>query len=297
MNIGIPRALFYYYKKDLIIEFFKELGLNVIISDKTSKKTIEVGTSYASDEMCLAVKNYLGHIYELMDKTDYILIPRIDNYYVSNQTCTNFLALRDIVTNMFNLNVLDYNIALNNKQTLKKGLYEVSKKLGIDKNRVKKAYDISNKKYKIKREKLIYNNIKKLNSNCIKVLIISHSYNIYDNVIGLPIIDLLRKENIEIIYSDLFDSDKCIKIAEKEYKDLYWKYSKETVGAYEISKDKINGVVFLSAFPCGLDSLVNEVVILKSRLPYLNIIIDDINGDNGFETRIESFVDIIKNSV
>lgn len=293
--IGIPRALFYYYDTDLIFNFFKELGVNVIISNKTTKKTIELGSKYAQSEMCLALKNYIGHVYELKEKADYILIPRIDNYYTFNQTCTNFLAARDIVANIFDINVLDYNIDLNNSNTLKKGLYKIANKLNIESNRISKAYSIAYKKSKENRDKIIRENLNKLQSKKKKVLIISHNYNIYDNLIGVPIINMLRKENIEIIYSDRFDINKSIKICENKYKDIYWKYSKEMIGAYEICKDKIDGIVLISTFPCGLDSLANELLISQLKLPYLNIIIDDINGDAGIETRVESFIDILKN--
>ena len=293
--IGIPRALFYYYDTDLILNFFKELGVNVIISNKTTKKTIELGSKYAQSEMCLALKNYIGHVYELKEKADYILIPRIDNYYTFNQTCTNFLAARDIVANIFDINVLDYNIDLNNSNTLKKGLYKIANKLNIESNRISKAYSIAYKKSKENRDKIIRENLNKLQSKKKKVLIISHNYNIYDNLIGVPIINMLRKENIEIIYSDRFDINKCIKVCENKYKDIYWKYSKEMIGAYEICKDKIDGIVLISTFPCGLDSLANELLISQLKLPYLNIIIDDINGDAGIETRVESFIDILKN--
>lgn len=293
--IGIPRALFYYYDTDLILNFFKELGVNVIISNKTTKKTIELGSKYAQSEMCLALKNYIGHVYELKEKADYILIPRIDNYYTFNQTCTNFLAARDIVANIFDINVLDYNIDLNNSNTLKKGLYKIANKLNIESNRISKAYSIAYKKSKENRDKIIRENLNKLQSKKKKVLIISHNYNTYDNLIGVPIINMLRKENIEIIYSDRFDINKSIKICENKYKDIYWKYSKEMIGAYEICKDKIDGIVLISTFPCGLDSLANELLISQLKLPYLNIIIDDINGDAGIETRVESFIDILKN--
>ena len=32
----------------------------------------------------------------------------------------------------------------------------------------------------------------------------------------------------------------------------------------------------------------------KIKLPYLNLIVDDLDSLTGFETRIESFIDIIK---
>ena len=57
--------------------------------------------------------------------------------------------------------------------------------------------------------------------------------------------------------------------------------------------DKIDGVIFLSTFPCGLDSLVNELIIRKLDKKCLNIVLDDLDSFAGIETRLESFVDIV----
>ena len=110
-------------------------------------------------------------------------------------------------------------------------------------------------------------------------------------------IKMLEKMDIEIIYSDLLDP-KITNSKSKCFSNmLYWKYSKENIGAISYLKDKIDGVVFLSTFPCGLDSLVNELVIRKLDIPYLNLIIDDLDSSVGFETRLESFVEILHQSI
>ena len=293
MKVGIPKSMFYYLDGEIIINFFTYLNVEIIVSSNTTKKTIQNGIKYAPDEMCLSMKNYIGHVYDLKDICDYIIIPRIDNYYTFNQTCTNFLAVRDIVCNMFDIKVLDYNIDLNNKSNLKKGLVKIALTLGYKINKINQAYKSAITKYNIKRRKEIINNLNRLNSNKKKVLIISHNYNVYDELIGKPVIDLLKKENIEIIYSDQLDRNICRKLSKNLSSDLYWKYSKEAIGAYEMVKNKVNGVVFLSTFPCGLDSLVNEFLAFKVEVPYLNIVIDDLDADNGLETRIESFSDIL----
>ena len=293
MKVGIPKSMFYYLDGEIIVNFLKYLNVDVIVSSSTTKKTISYGIKYAPDEMCLSMKNYIGHVYNLKDMCDYIIIPRIDNYYTFNQTCTNFLAARDIVSNMFDIKVLDYNIDLNNKSNLKKGLVKIALMLGYQINDINQAYTSAITKYNSKKRKQISDNMNRLNSSKKKVLIISHSYIVYDELIGKPIIDLLKKENLEIIYSDLMDRDICRKLSKNLSRDLYWKYSKESIGAYEMVKNKVDGVVFLSTFPCGLDSLVNEFLAFKINVPYLNIVIDDLDADNGLETRIESFSDIL----
>ena len=293
MTIGIPRSLFYYYDGEIWINFFKKLGIDVIVSPNTNKEIINLGNSIANDEMCMSVKNYLGHIAYLKDKCDYIIVPRIDNYGKMNQTCTNFLAMYDIVNNLFDIPILNYNIDINNKKTLKYGLTSIGLELSKAKKEIEKAYTYSIIKYNKSQKKKIIDNYNKLKSNRKKVLVVSHSYNTYDGFIGKPIIKLLNDMDVEIIYSDLFNKSQAEELSKNISENLYWKFSKDIIGSIEMVKDKVDGILFLSTFPCGLDSLVNELVIRKIDIPYLNIIIDDLDSLSGIETRIESFIDIL----
>ena len=293
ITIGIPRGLFYYYYGNLWENFFKELGIRTIVSPKTNKEIINKGIKYSSDEMCLSIKNYIGHVAYLVDKCDYILIPRIDNYGTYNQTCTNFLSMYDYINNIFNNKILNYNIDLNNKKKEKRGLINITNDLGISKRQAIIAYKIAIiRDNRIKKAKKLLN-INKLDSKKLKILLVSHSYNTYDEYIGIPIIKILEKMNIEIIYSDQFDNDLSNKLSNKLSKNLYWKYIKESIGSIIMSHNKIDGIVFLSTFPCGLDSLANELVMRNINIPYLNIVIDDLDSLSGIETRVESFIDIL----
>ena len=290
MKIGIPRSLYYYYYKDLWFNFFEYLNVEVLVSPETNKEILDLGLKYSNDEMCLSLKNYIGHVTYLKDKCDYILVPRIDNYGINNQTCTNFLASYDIINNIFDINVLNYNVNLRNNETELKGFISIGKILGIDKKKIKDAYMFAKAKSSKEKKQKVLNNLIKLKSKKKKILVVGHPYNIYDKLIGEPIIDILKEFDIEIIYSDLFfDKDE----SKKYTKELYWKYSKENISSISKCIDKIDGIIFLSSFPCGLDSLVNELVMRKVDKPYINIIIDDNSVSGGIETRIESFIDIV----
>ena len=292
-RVGIPRSLFYYYYKDLWIDFFDSLNIPYIISPNTNKNIMSRGETVANDEMCLSLKNYLGHIDYLKDKCDYILVPRISNLKNNNQTCTNFWAIYDIVKNLFNVNILNYNIDLEKKQTLKKGLFKIGKELNKNNHQIKKAYKyaITKEKKRIKQNHIINQN--KLKSKKEKILIVGHPYNLYDELIGKDIIKYLIKNNIEIIYSDKFDSKITNLLSKKISKDLYFKYSKDNLGAIAYSEKDINGVIFISSFPCAPDSLANELAMRKIKLPYLNLVIDNNSSFTGLETRLESFLDMI----
>ena len=134
----------------------------------------------------------------------------------------------------------------------------------------------------------------KLFSDKLKILLVSHPYNTYDDLIGKDIITYLNKNDTEVIFSDKFDDKITNKLSLELSKDLYFKYSKDNIGSIIYTKDKINGIIFLSAFPCGPDSLVNELVMRKIEIPYINLVLDDSSSFTGIETRLESFIDMLK---
>lgn len=290
VKIGIPRALNYYYYEQFFSTFFKELDIEPVYSTDTTNNILKRGTLLANDEMCLSLKIYLGHIDYLKDKCDYILIPRIEDDGNRNQTCTNFLALYDIVNNMFDINILNYNISSKDKEI--DGLIQIGKILNINKQKIIKAYKLAKRKTALYHKKEYQYQQEKMLLNQNNILLISHPYNTYDNLVGQPIIKLLKQYNLNIVYCDKFNKDLARLKALDISPNLYWKYSKENIGSLLLSTN-IKGIVFLSTFPCSLDSLVNEYLMRKITKPYLNIIIDDIDSLTGIETRIESFCDII----
>ena len=292
-KIGIPRSLFYYYYGNLWQDFFDALKIDYIVSPITNKEIMEKGMKRAGSEMCLSIKNYLGHIDYLKDKCEYILVPRISNFKNDNQTCTNFWAIYDIVNNLFETKILNYNIDIKKHQTLKKGLFKIGKILNKSHFEIKKAYHYAIIKEKKRLKKNHQINQNKLKSKKTKILITGHPYNLYDELIGKEIIKYLNNNQVEIIYSDKFDPKITNKLSKKISKDLYFKYSKDNLGAIVYSQDKIDGIIFISAFPCGPDSLANELAMRKIDKPYLNIVIDDSTSFAGIETRLESFLDML----
>lgn len=296
-KVGIPRSLFYYYYKDIWKVFFSELGVSYVVSPNTNKEIMEKGMKIAGDEMCLAFKNYLGHVDYLKDKCTHILVPRISNFGSDNQMCTNFFAAYDIVNNLFDNKIISYNIDVSEGFTLKKGLYDIGRYFGKNNSEIKKAYRRAMAEYEMIRKKDIEVNLRKLSSDNTKILIVSHPYNIYDNMIGQDIIKYLKKEDVEIIYSDKFRESDCNRLSKKISPDLYFKYSKQNIGAIIYASGKIDGIIFLTSFPCAPDSLVNELAIRKIKIPNINLVVDASSSFTGIETRLESFLDVLRGNV
>ena len=76
-TIGIPRALYYYLQPGLWETFFAELGLEVVVSEPTSQRTIELASLTSEAEHCLALKVLDAQLSLLAGKVDAIFVPRI----------------------------------------------------------------------------------------------------------------------------------------------------------------------------------------------------------------------------
>lgn len=297
MKIGIPRSINYYQNRYMWKYFFEYLNIETVVSPNTNRKIMELGVKYANDEMCLSLKNYLGHIAYLQDKCDYILVPRLDNYGRTNQMCTNFLSFYDIVNNLFKIKIINYNIDYVHHNNERKAYLRLGKKLGKNRLETKFAYEYAMVKSSKEIKKINNIMVNKLNSCKTKILLVGHSYNIFDELIGKPIITYLEKNDCEVLISSDFPSAITNKLSTNISSTLYWKYNKENIGSITYSDDRIDGIILLSSFPCGPDSLVNELVLRKVTKPTINLIIDDSDSFTGIETRLESFLDIVKQSV
>lgn len=299
MKVGIPRAFLYYKYHVLWETFFEELGIEYIVSPETNKEIMKQGMKYSIDEACLPHKIYLGHVEYLIDKCDYILVPRIATLGGTKDiVCSRFQAIYDVVKNTFrekDLKLLYYSIDILNKDTELKAFLKMGKFLGKNKAQILKAYYIA--KQAEKTTKLLELNEQKRNleSNNLKILVISHPYNIYDQYIGKPVLDTLKELDCTPILGFVVEEKKAREEAKIISKTLPWTFNKELVGAISLYKDKIDGIILVSAFPCGPDSLVNEMILrrLKDK-PIITLVLDAQEGTAGMETRLESFVDIIR---
>ncbi len=96
-KIGIPRGLFYYKFNEFWGIFFTELGAEIIVSELTNKRILNDGVKACVDEACLPVKLFYGHVISIMDRVDYILVPRFTSISKMEYVCPEFGGLPDTI--------------------------------------------------------------------------------------------------------------------------------------------------------------------------------------------------------
>ena len=244
------------------------------------------------DESCLSLKIFFGHIYELVDKCDYMLIIRCPSMRKNELMCTNFYALYDLANNLFPNKFIELNIDVENNINLEKAFIKLGKDLGFSKDKAKSAFKIAYQYYIDDKRDKFNKQLALLNSKKKKVLLVSHSYNLMNKYICDDIIKILKERNVEVLRSndlEFVKSEKYKSISS----DVYWSKSIDLLNVIGEFKDYVDGIVLLSFFPCGPDALVNEMIIRKVKVPILNLVIDELNDNSGMTTRVESFMDII----
>lgn len=297
MTIGLPRAMLYHRYNVLWETFFKELNCDIVISDETNKKILDDGIKYSIDECCLPAKIFMGHVYSLIGRCDYILVPRLRCCQSKNDVCVKFTALYDIVKNTFeSASILNYNVDALHGFSERKGFITMGKTLGCDPLKSALAYEKAraaqetSEKKKMNRQESLLETTGKL-----KILLVSHPYNNYDRLIGYPISQYIRELGGIPVYADAIDKKAGFTKSKEFSESLSWVFNRELVGSIPLLADKIDGAILLTAFPCGPDSLVNELIIRKMKtVPIMNLIVDELQGEAGMQTRVESFLDILK---
>lgn len=298
IKIGIPRALLYHKYRKLWIKFFEELGCEVVISPQTNKEILDKGINLAVDESCLSLKIFLGHVNYLKDKTDYIFLPHIVSVKRGEKICVKLTAIYDIAVNTFKgIKVIDYTVDVDNFKTEFFGYLKLGWKFNKNPIKILKAYFSARKEqknYLINSERIQEEKIKNKKPDRPLILIVSHPYTTYDGLLGKPIVDFLESQNVDIIYSDVADQQSASELSKKISNDLYWTYNKELLGSIELYKNYIDGIIFLMTFPCGPDSLVINLCQHKLKIPMTVLVLDELQGEAGLKTRLESFIDILK---
>lgn len=295
--IGLPRAMLYHRYSVLWDTFFAELGVERIVSGPTTKGILEEGTSCAIDEACLATKIFLGHVKSLIGKCDYILIPRISNFGLQRGMCTKFEALYDMTANTFRgtgQKFLSYNVDVKQKQEEESAFVKMGTALGFSRKEAQRAYKKAKKaemddlRAKIKEQEKLYQLPKT------KILLAGHSYMLQDEYIGKPVLRMIEKLGALSIRADLTDRKIALEQSLKLSPTLKWEVNREIAGSVYQNRGRVDGIILLSAFPCGPDSMVNEMILRRtSGVPILNLVVDGQDGAAGIETRLESFLDII----
>ncbi len=318
-RVGIPRSLLYYKYYPLWKTFFEELDCEVVVSDESTSKIVDVGSRYAIDEICIPLKLYYGHLINLLHQKeiDFLFVPRYVSTTYGTYMCPKFLGLPDMVRGtMDNLPpIIEMDIDLRKKPKYASAI-QTGRQLNKSFSQIRRAYEKAVQNYHYFRElmvkgltfkkamNIINKNIqnfepKPITHNGVKIGIIGHGYNVHDPFINMNLFQKLKEMNayaitLENLPLNIFKNKTIITNTLKNY----WGNEEEILSAvnYLFQDEALDGLIFICSFCCGPDSLIDELIQRDSKqlsIPYISLVLDEHSGQAGVITRIEAFVDMI----
>lgn len=317
--IGIPRALVYYNYIPFLSAFFENLGFEIVYSDYTTKKTLSEGASLVVTETCLPIKVYVGHVLNLIEKgVKNIFVPSIQSVAPKIYNCSKIRGLPDLIRNVVkgDYNIIEATLDKSERNLgLSEFLKEAVKPFGItDEDKINaaiKAGFIHFNNFKVmvqhnlpfdvalknaKEGKVVINNTEARKD--VNVALIAHGYNIYDKRVCMDVFKKLDELGVKVLSAYNLSDEQLKDGLNSIGVELYWANQLEMSGAagFFLRSPDVDGVITITAFGCGPDSLMIEDIKRKSKnfnKPILNLTIDEHTGEAGFVTRLEAFCDML----
>ncbi|EKQ51691.1 MULTISPECIES: acyl-CoA dehydratase activase-related protein [unclassified Clostridium] len=293
MKVGIPKGLLNYKYSGFLEKFFYELGAEIVTSPDTNKQILDAGVKHCVNEACLPMKIFHGHVAAIKDKCDIIVIPRIMQLSEHEFICPKFCGLPEMIVNSVpNMpKVTMAPIYATSKEKLYKWVLSTGSMITNNKKKIKRAY------YEALNEQNKSQIGIKSEGYKINIALIGHPYNVYDNFINMNLVKKLNMLGVGIITEEFIDEDSISLKTKDLFKRPFWTFARNAYGVstYLSENKKVDGIVYISSFACGIDSVVIDLIKEKTKdFPFLILKVDEHTGESGFDTRIEAFVDMLE---
>ncbi len=315
MRIGIPRALLFYYYYPFWKTLFEKLGCEVVISDETNAKIISEGSASSVAEICVPIKIFNGHVLNLLEKdVDYVFAPQFHKagceWY-----CPKFIGIENL--SLYGREEERNRLLILDMHTKTDEIYDYKcykpllEKLNVTKKDLKNALSAAKKDFEAFRSVMHegYNAFEAIDitekhaviekkKRPLTIALLGYVYNVYDNYVSMDTIKRLEQMDANVLTFDMQD-EKTLMPNHKERREPFWVFARKVyhAGLNLIDKAEIDGIIHITAFGCGPDSIIGklmEIEAVKKGIPFMTMRIDEHTGDNHAQTRLEAFTDMIK---
>jgi len=287
----------------------------------TSKETIRKGVESVTAQPCFPVKVAYGHIVNLVEKgVDYIFLPSIvsttahfpnnkHNHYCPYVQSLPYQIRAAFGDKLGKTRLLICPLRLGEGGSLlRKTFAGLGKQMGVTSSRARQAMErgfVAQRGFEeamTDKGREILAAVGADSSTSLRTgeklfVLVSRPYNGCDEGVSLQLPEKFAGLGAEIIPMDMLDFNQATLSDEALHSEVYWSHGQKILRAAEIIKrDDRLFAVYLSNFSCGPDSfLMPFFKDIMGDKPCLQLEIDEHSADAGVVTRIEAFLESLKN--
>lgn len=304
MKIVLPRAMGHFYFGDLWVRFLTELGHEVVVAPFTDRDTLEAGARACIADLCLPVKALIGQIEHALDLGEALWIPRLVSTVKERYFCPKFLALPDLVRTRFpGARILTAEMnAKKGADFTRRQLVSLARQMGAPSHRAERALDTAEKLRTRTRVEGYERFARDFSSKdqSPRIAVIGHPYVVEDDYISSGVKRWLLDQGARVATYEQLPTDALENTDPGLFRDVYWEGSHSLVRAavHFLGRQDIDGIILVSAFGCGPDSFVTDLVGRRARkaghVPYTRLLVDEHTAREGLLTRLEAFLDMVE---
>lgn len=293
MEIGIPKGLLYSKYHVFAESFFTLLGARIVLSPDTNKDILDEGVKLCVDDACLPIKVFHGHVSRLRGKCDAILVPRFVTLEEKRYICPMFCGLIEMITNSVPglPQLISAPVYSLDTERLFRWAVKAAKPVTSDKARIRDAFMRALAEQS--RQTTGYND----SGYAFRAALAGHAYNINDTFMNMNLIKKLNRLNVGVVTTDHVAKADVEREVGRLFKQPFWYFARQYYGSvvHLYKSGGIDGVIYVSAFSCGVDSVVIELIRnAVGDFPFMVLKIDEHTGEAAFDTRVEAFADMLK---
>ncbi len=292
MVIGIPNGLLFCAYREFARTFFSALGADVIVSPETNKSILDAGVRSCEGEACLPVKLFCGHAAWLAGRCDAVLAPRLMRVTKRQSVCPMFCGLPELVQKAVgNVRLIDAPLwALEGRKL--RAWAETAAHQALDHPRhTKSAFDQAVAVQRAEPAGIRDTGYPHT------VALIGHAYNVFDRFVNMNLIRKLHTLGIGVVTHESVDEAGIEAWMGSLTKKPFWYFAQRYYGAalHLCQCGAVNGIIYLSAFGCGVDSVMSALIRDAAKdYPMMVLKLDEHTGQAGFDTRLEAFADMLQ---
>lgn len=136
------------------------------------------------------------------------------------------------------------------------------------------------------------------NTERLRIALVGHSYLTQESYANRDLLGRLREKTKVSLVQHVTQEEVNAHLLGLR-KKLFWNHAKQIFGSGSkfIQDQEIDGIIYLSCFGCGTDSMVQELLAYRARehhKPYMVVTLDEHSGEAGLVTRLEAFLDMLE---
>jgi predicted CoA-substrate-specific enzyme activase len=306
LRIGLPRASLFCEYLPFWAVFFNRLGAEVVVSPVSDPELLERGLRKLPVETCLPIKIAFGHIEWFKGKAvDRVFFPAVVDLRKDARDPASFCPYTESYPFMAKAatqtGILSPSVFLNGtRKDFLRSVAPVREALGAGAEAMRKAYEAAVEAQREFQERLRARGreviARSRDGGSAVWAVIGRPYTLHDPFLNLNLGRHLSKLGVTALPVDFLPLDGT--------EDLgwpgapHWRYTRQAVQAalWTAGQEGIEPVV-LTNFGCGLDAFnLRHVEKIVAGKPHLLLEFDEHRAEAGLITRIEAFLDEVRES-